>query len=76
MTTQEKISPLKAIRLNCLECSGGSSAEVKLCVIPKCPLYPFRFGKNPYLKRSLTDKQRDEMRHRFIHNIGKANDSD
>ena len=40
-------SPLKAIRKNCLDCSGNSSKEVELCVIPECPLYPFRFGISP-----------------------------
>lgn len=42
-----KISPLKAIRKQCLECCGGSAKEVKLCTVPNCSLYPFRFGKNP-----------------------------
>lgn len=37
-------SPLKAIRLHCIDCSGGSQQEVRLCVMPDCPLYPFRFG--------------------------------
>lgn len=48
-TTQKKRtvenSPMKAIRKHCIECSGGSSHEVKLCVIKTCPLYNFRFGK-------------------------------
>ena len=34
----------KAIRLKCLECSGGRPKEVTLCNIVKCPLWPFRFG--------------------------------
>jgi len=37
-------SPLKAIRKHCIDCSGGSEKEVRECVIPDCPLYPFRFG--------------------------------
>jgi hypothetical protein len=45
------VTPLKAIRKNCIECSGGSVKEVAMCVIPDCALYPFRFGKNPYSKR-------------------------
>lgn len=45
-----KMTPCKAIRLKCLDCSTGSSNEVKLCVIPDCPLYPYRFGKNPAYK--------------------------
>lgn len=43
-------TPLKAIRLNCLACCCQQPVEVKLCVIPDCPLYPFRLGKNPNRK--------------------------
>ena len=41
------ISPLKAIRKKCIDCSCGQSLEVKLCLVIDCPIYPFRFGKNP-----------------------------
>jgi len=56
-----KYTPLKSIRLYCLECVGTSD-EVKKCSmgkaiqvpngrkIPKCPLFDYRFGKNPKLK--------------------------
>lgn len=44
---EKRISPLKAIRLKCLDCCCGSSNEVKLCTAAQCPLYPFRLGKNP-----------------------------
>ena len=43
----KNLTPLKAVRKNCLECSNGSAKEVKLCSIENCPLYQFRFGKNP-----------------------------
>lgn len=53
------MSPGKAIRLKCLDCSGGSANEVKLCAAKGCPLYPFRLGRNPYrTKRELTEEQR------------------
>jgi len=39
------VSPLKAIRLNCLDCSGGSANEVKLCPVVDCQLFPFRLEK-------------------------------
>jgi hypothetical protein len=41
------LTPMKAIRAKCLDCSGGSSSEVRLCEIEDCPLYPWRFGKRP-----------------------------
>ena len=41
------MTPMKAIRAKCLDCCCGSSNEVRLCTVEKCPLYPYRFGKNP-----------------------------
>ncbi len=40
------MTPMKAIRAKCLDCCG-TSHEVRLCTIEKCPLYPYRFGKRP-----------------------------
>ena len=54
-----KTNPVKAIREKCLDCCCGSSLEVKLCNITSCPIYPFRFGKNPFRqKREMTEEQR------------------
>jgi len=41
------LSPVKAIKKFCYDCTGGSIKERKLCEITDCPLYPFRLGKNP-----------------------------
>lgn len=41
------LRPLKAMRAKCLDCSCGSSNEVKLCPLFDCPLYPYRFGRRP-----------------------------
>ena len=38
---------LRPIRLYCIDCAGGSRAEVRMCPKETCPLYPFRFGKDP-----------------------------
>ncbi len=42
------IAPLKAIRKNCIDCSGGSLKEVGECAVADCALFPFRFGRNPH----------------------------
>ena len=42
-----KLTPMKAIRKKCLDCSGGSFKEVELCPIDDCFLYTYRFGKRP-----------------------------
>jgi hypothetical protein len=44
---KKKLTPLRAIRLKCLDCSGMSAKEVRLCPIQRCPLFEYRFGKNP-----------------------------
>lgn len=52
-------NPVKAIRAKCLDCCAGEKAEVKLCPSADCPLYPFRFGKNPFrTPRKLTNEQK------------------
>lgn len=44
------MTPMKAIRAKCLDCSCGNSNEVEICPINDCPLYPFRSGHNPNRK--------------------------
>ena len=55
----EITNPVKAIRAFCLECSSGHVSEVKFCPMEKCPLYPFRMGKNPYRqRREMTEEEK------------------
>lgn len=42
-----KVTPLRAIRKKCLDCSGGSRKEVRECPCRDCPLYLYRLGHNP-----------------------------
>ena len=61
-------SPLKAIRAKCIVCCliERQISEVKLCPSVKCPLHPFRMGKNPFrAKREYTDEQRATMAERL-----------
>lgn len=46
----KRLTPIKAIRAKCLDCSGGQPSEVRNCLIEDCPLFPYRFGKNPNRK--------------------------
>ena len=55
-------NPVKAIRAYCVECTCGSTVEVKCCPIDRCPLHPFRFGKNPFRQqREMTEEQRKAL---------------
>jgi hypothetical protein len=47
-----RITPIAAIRANCLECGGGSFKAVLWCSCDgvhstRCPFWPFRFGTRP-----------------------------
>lgn len=57
-------TPLKAIRAKCLDCAYNA-AEVRLCPCTDCALYPFRLGKNPYVKRTMTEEQRQAAAERL-----------
>lgn len=62
----EQKTALKSIRAKCLDCCNDSSNEVKLCKCETCHLYPYRFGKNPYVKkREYTEEQKKEMADRL-----------
>lgn len=61
------MTPIKAIRLKCIDCCCGSAAEVKFCPAYNCPLHDFRFGKNPFRKkREYTEEQKATMAERLV----------
>lgn len=41
----ERIGRSKAIRLKCIDCCGGNTAEVRKCPATHCSLWRFRMGK-------------------------------
>ncbi len=52
---------VKLIRRMCLECQGKSAYWVKHCQDAECPLYEFRFGKNPKYSEEYRQKRREQM---------------
>ena len=44
------MTPIKAIRLKCLDCCFGQINEVRLCPSEDCSLWPYRMGHNPKLQ--------------------------
>lgn len=52
-----RIPPMKAIRLKCLDCCCGNAAEVRRCSILDCPLWPFRLGRNRW-RSPISDERR------------------
>lgn len=41
---EERITRGKAIRLKCLDCCCGNSAEVRRCPVTNCSLWRYRMG--------------------------------
>lgn len=41
-----RTTPVKAVRLFCLECMCYQIAEIPRCTATLCPLYPYRMGKS------------------------------
>ena len=62
-----RVSPLRALRLKCLDCCNHSAQEVRLCTAVDCPSWPFRMGKNPW-RRKLDQEERVALRARLVPN--------
>jgi hypothetical protein len=43
----KELTPMKAIRQKCMECSNWQYSEVRDCHIEDCALWPYRMGRNP-----------------------------
>ena len=52
----EKPSMAKAIRTYCIDCGGGVTTTVRDCNLERCPLFPYRFGKNPHAAIKYLEK--------------------
>jgi hypothetical protein len=63
-------TPLKAIKEGCIYCMGGRDSGqpftkmIAECASYSCPVYAFRFGKNPYHKQNLSKEQRKSLSNR------------
>ena len=47
------LSPLQAIHRHCAECCNGQAAQIRYCPVHECPLFPFRFGTNPFTRADV-----------------------
>ena len=59
-------NPVKAIREMCFECMGGKQVDgvrtlIADCASSDCALFDFRFGRNPFHTKNLSDEQRKAM---------------
>ena len=70
------MTPIKAIRAKCLDCCCGQANEVRLCEITSCPLYEFRMGHNPNIKRQYTEEQRAAVASRLKNALKQSRNTD
>jgi len=40
-------TPIKSIRLKCMDCSCNQPKEVRNCIMTHCSLWPYRRGRRP-----------------------------
>ena len=74
------VTPIRSIRLKCVECMGGDpctrvnsrspiSTFIEECVSVTCPLWKFRLGKNPVLtgtRKPVVKQETNVLRYGFI----------
>lgn len=53
-----KLTPIKAIRAKCLDCTCGQFSEVRECRLTTCPLWEYRMGHRPKNEESEDAKER------------------
>lgn len=57
---------MNAIKAKCLDCCCGQTSEIRECTIVKCPLHPFRLGKDPFAtKRGISEEQKAQLAERM-----------
>lgn len=59
--SEQKLSPLKAIRAKCLDCSCDSYQEVGNCPVTTCAIWPYRFGKGNRVGRRLSPEHLEKL---------------
>jgi hypothetical protein len=61
-----RMTATEAIRARCLDCCAGSPQEVRYCTARKCPSWPWRMGKNPWIeKREMSEENKAAARARL-----------
>jgi hypothetical protein len=55
------MSPLKALRLRCIDCYGRSLKSVRGCTSTDCPSWPFRMGQSPW-RKELSQERKKQLR--------------
>ncbi len=49
------LTPMKAIRAKCMDCTCHQPKEIRVCRITSCALWPYRMGKRPKQGDGMAD---------------------
>jgi hypothetical protein len=55
----KRLTPVKAIRAFCVECTCGDTEWIRECPSTDCSLFPYRMGKNPNISTETKAKLRE-----------------
>lgn len=56
---ERALTPIKAIRAKCMDCTCNQPKEIRECSITSCALWPYRMGKRPS-KQQLEEEPSQE----------------
>ena len=80
---KNRVSPMRAIRNKCVDCTGNQPTEIKACSALDCPLWMYRLGginpncgnnaQNPFLQPSNFEELHNLMATDVIKKIDREN---
>lgn len=62
------MTPVRAIRAKCFDCTGGQLSEIKNCDCVNCPLYPYKKARTPK-PDYLSKWQEERLNWLLIHSV-------
>jgi hypothetical protein len=55
----KQLTPIKAIRAKCLDCTCQQPKEIRECQIKTCALWPYRMGRRPTTANDLMPEEQE-----------------
>ena len=62
-----RLTPIKAIRAKCMDCSCNQPKEIRQCPVITCALWPYRMGKRPKADELIQVDRKGAMTHAAAH---------
>jgi hypothetical protein len=52
------LTPIKAIRAKCMDCTCNQPKEIRECTVTRCALWPYRMGRRPKAEELIILEQK------------------